>query len=152
MKKEYYLANKQKIKEYQRLNKESIDAQRRRYYNENKDYISNRHRKYYEENRESILEVKKQWRQQNTDKTNASRAKRRALKLQATPSWVDRDSLIGMYKLALMFNRTGIKLQVDHIVPLQSDTVCGLHCESNLQLLPATDNNSKGNRYWPDMW
>jgi hypothetical protein len=55
-----------------------------------------------------------------------------------------------MYQLATIFNRTGMNLQVDHIVPLQSDLVCGLHCEANLQLLPASDNISKGNRHWPD--
>lgn len=151
-KKEYYLRNKQKIQEYQRLNKHSIDSRRKTYLNENKEYISDRHRNYYDKNRDHILEVKKQWRLQNRDKANTSTAKRRALKLQATPSWVDHDIVSGMYELAVLFNNVGISMQVDHIVPLQSSLVCGLHCQDNLQLLLSSDNNSKGNRYWPDQW
>lgn len=151
-KKEYYLRNKQKIQEYQRLNKDSIDSRRKTYLNENKEYISDRHRNYYDKNRDHILEVKKQWRLQNKDKANTSTAKRRALKLQATPSWVDHDIVSGMYELAVLFNNVGMSMQVDHIVPLQSSLVCGLHCQDNLQLLLSSDNNSKGNRYWPDQW
>lgn len=43
-------------------------------------------------------------------------------------------------------------------MPLKNCVVCGeefkargLHCEDNLQILPALDNLSKGNRHWPDM-
>lgn len=45
----------------------------------------------------------------------------------------------------------GVKYQVDHVVPLQSRIVCGLHSHTNLQVIPANVNQSKGNRHWPDM-
>jgi hypothetical protein len=42
-------------------------------------------------------------------------------------------------------------LEVDHIVPITSSVVCGLHCIDNFQMLTREDNASKGNRHWPDM-
>jgi hypothetical protein len=40
---------------------------------------------------------------------------------------------------------------VDHIIPLKSDFVCGLHCHTNLRVITAEENKAKNNRYWPDM-
>lgn len=41
---------------------------------------------------------------------------------------------------------TGIPHQVDHIVPLQSKIVCGLHVEHNLRVITATENARKKNK------
>lgn len=79
-------------------------------------------------------------------------AKRKAAKIQATPAWSN-DFFIGeIYELAKLRERmVGGRWHVDHIVPLQSVIVCGLHVESNLQVIPGPRNESKGNRHWPDM-
>ena len=42
-------------------------------------------------------------------------------------------------------------MHVDHIVPLNSPIVCGLHNEFNLQIIPPATNYHKSNNYWPDM-
>jgi hypothetical protein len=78
--------------------------------------------------------------------------KRRAAKLVATPGWADSEKMFDVYLAAMMKEyETGIPHHVDHIVPLVSDIVCGLHCEANLQVLTQYENLAKNNRVWPDM-
>lgn len=82
----------------------------------------------------------------------ASIKKRQLAKLGATPAWADQTKITAVYAEAQRLTElTGTKHDVDHVVPIQSRLVCGLHVEHNLQVLPATVNRSKGNRHWPDM-
>jgi hypothetical protein len=95
---------------------------------------------------------KKAWRENNKSKVNANNAKRRATKLQATPGWCEVEQIKELYTQSeVITEETGILHHVDHIVPLQSDIVSGLHCLANLQIIPAVDNLSKNNHHWPDM-
>lgn len=91
----------------------------------------------------------------NPDKRAASEAARRARKFRATPAWNNEfDSLIFAEAYALAKARekaTRIKWHVDHIVPLRSRVVCGLHTGHNIQVMLAFGNQSKGNRVWPNM-
>jgi len=82
----------------------------------------------------------------------AYEAQRRASELKATPSWADQEKIAEMYE-AREFAEDffGAPIDVDHVVPLVSRRVCGLHCEQNLQLLSKRENIRKGNRVWPDM-
>lgn len=85
----------------------------------------------------------------------AANAKRRAAKYQAIPSWYGELDELVMQEAADLAKRrkaaTGFKWHTDHIVPLCSKLVCGLHVYNNIQVIPAVLNHRKGNRFWPDM-
>lgn len=92
------------------------------------------------------------WRQNNRHKCNAAYKKYQANKLKATPKWANDFFIEEIYHLAqLRTKHLGVPHEVDHIVPLQSKRVCGLHCEANLRVIPASENRKKNNRRWPDM-
>jgi hypothetical protein len=93
-----------------------------------------------------------EWARNNSHKRSASQRRREILKFQATPLWGDEFVIEEIYHLSkLRSELTGVKWHVDHIVPINSEIVCGLHVESNLQVIPGILNISKGNRFWPDM-
>jgi hypothetical protein len=71
----------------------------------------------------------------------AREAKRRACKLQRTPTWADIDAIKRFY----IDCPEGY--HVDHILPLQGKLVSGFHVLSNLQYLTAHENLSKSNSF-----
>ena len=97
-------------------------------------------------NREHPTEKKAmnaKWARENRGRVTANVRKRQAIRLKATPPWADLSAIQAIYIEAA---RTG--KHVDHIIPLQHPRVCGLHVESNLQLLSPHENYVKRNR-WP---
>lgn len=119
------------------------------------------------ENRERANRTRREWAYRNLDKkrkssadykkrnpaaNNAQGAGYRAKRLQATPSWVEEFLIEEAYDLAQRRSKVfGFDWHVDHIVPLKSSLVCGLHVHNNLQVIPGKENASKNNRHWPDM-
>jgi hypothetical protein len=90
------------------------------------------------------------WRAANPHKVTAKQARRTAAQIQATPLWANQTAIAQYYLIANYLSaELHSPFQVDHVVPLQSRQVCGLHVETNLSLLPAAWNAKKGNRTWP---
>jgi hypothetical protein len=93
---------------------------------------------------------KKVWAKENSDKVLSNKAKRRSSEIKRTPSWLA-DShwfeIDCIYKYCASLRSIGLNFHVDHIVPLQGKLVSGLHTPWNLQVIHATENFSKGNKY-----
>ena len=84
------------------------------------------------------------------------RASRSILKTQAQPAWVDqphRSRINAIYALTQQLQElTGSVYHVDHIVPLHSTEVCGLHVWWNLQPLPEKTNIIKNDVFDPTIF
>lgn len=104
---------------------------------------------YRERNREICNERIREWKKRNPHAAVVYENKRRAAEIQAIPAWADLDAIAEIYKAA---RALGPGYHVDHIVPLIGKGVCGLHCEANLQAIPAAENLRKNRHRWPDMW
>lgn len=146
-------------------NAERERLRRRAKYQENIEQERAANREYQENNRDIVRAASKNWRERNPEKQKASTrnwlknnmaknaasaAKYHAAKLQRTPPWLTEDHLFyieSFYEHAAhLTETTGVQHNVDHIIPLQGETVSGLHVPWNLQVLTASENSSKGNR------
>lgn len=106
-------------------------------------------RKHKAANKQELAAKHAAWAKRNRGKRNATSAKHKAAKMRATPPWADLDQIAAIYDAAAEIQRrTGQRMHVDHIVPLQHPRVCGLHVAANLQILPGAENESKRNK-WP---
>lgn len=108
------------------------------------EYTHNYRAKHPEQYRAAL----KRWAEENPHRRRASKALRRALECCARPAWANPQRIAEIYREAELRSRqSGAEHHVDHIVPLNHPKVCGLHCEANLQVLVASENLRKGNRF-----
>lgn len=97
-------------------------------------------------NRDRVLAAKRRWKARNAAWAAAWARKRAARLHRATPWWLSPEQHAQMEAVYVEASRRGPDWHVDHIIPLNGKTVCGLHVPWNLQLLPAVENMRKGNR------
>lgn len=142
-------------KEYYEANKEHLLAKARDWAARNPLKRREIEAKYRGANTEKEIARCARWRANNPEKKYAAKARRRANARQAVPSWYGEFDEFVMEEandlIRLRNESTGISWHTDHVVPLQSQLVCGLHSWTNIGVIPGVENMRKGNRCWPGM-
>jgi len=145
--------------EWARGNEQRADYFRE--YNRRED-VKDRKNDWYQDNRAAVIdrastrpaeklrEYRNAWKVNNAVQVRADTKARRRKHREATPPWLTRkqkSELRQMYQIAsTMTKTTGEQYVVDHIVPLRSDEVCGLHVPWNLRVITQEDNLKKSNK------
>lgn len=118
------------------------------WYDNNRDHKREHFRQWRKAHADHVKQSYRTWAKANKARINALIAKRNAIKLNATPKWADQVAIRAIYKEATRMTAvTGIRHDVDHIVPLRHPCVCGLHVPANLQILTSDENKRKSNQF-----
>jgi hypothetical protein len=152
--KQFYAEHKDKCaeqkKRYYQKHRKATLLYAENYRESHSEDISRKGKLYYIEHKEEIIISTGEYRRTNPEKMKAHGAKYRGTKLNAIPSWFEKEAIDAVYSESISRSKSeGVDYHVDHIVPLQSKFVCGLHCLANLQLLTKSENSRKSNRHWP---
>ncbi len=123
------------------------DLRKKTYTFKNSEVVSKNKSDYRLKNKEKISAYMAWWRKEYSHKMCAYASKRRAILLGATPKWADKEKIERIYQQAALMNKLNpeMEYQVDHIIPLNGELVCGLHMHENMQILPAKQNQAKKN-------
>ena len=119
-------------------------------------------RRYYEKNKNMVLaraaarplaeqrRLRTEYKNRNLDTVRADTSVRRRRHREATPAWITKDERLKMRELYVQARKltelAGEPYVVDHIVPLISDVVCGLHVPWNLRVITRDENARKSNK------
>lgn len=117
---------------------------------------------YYERNKELVIArannrplearraAKAKHKATNPEYYNTLNNVRKRRHRNATPPWISKEQKSAMRELyvhaARMTETTGERYVVDHIVPLISPVVCGLHVPWNLRVITQEENLKKSNK------
>lgn len=118
----------------------------RAYYLTNKERKLERQARYNRENPRK--EYQSAYRQQNKEQMARYRIVRRTSEGRLfAPTPGHEAEMAGVYQFCSIFG-----FEVDHVVPLASPLVCGLHAPWNLQPLTRIENRRKSRKFDPVQW
>jgi len=119
-------------------------------------------RDYYERNREQVIARaaarpaeqrrlhREKYKAQNPELYKALTSVRKRRHKNATPRWITAEQKLAMREMYLQAQKitkiTGERYVVDHIIPLISPEVCGLHVPWNLRVITQDENLKKSNK------
>jgi 5-methylcytosine-specific restriction endonuclease McrA len=149
----------QNPEKYRKMKRNSLNNWR----NNNREYVRDQaalarklkpelHRKhsknYSLRNTEKIRIKNKKYKSQNPHLAAEHTMKRLIKKKQGSLDNYDKKSVEIIYKTCTKISKeTGVKHNVDHIIPLTHELVCGLHVPWNLQILTKSENVIKKNKW-----
>lgn len=118
---------------------------------ENPEKNAAQQRNYYARNSDIVRSKKREFNRNNPGYYNAINAKSHAKRIKRIPSFLTDSDWIEIdwaYEIAASKTlETGVKHEVDHIIPLCGKFVSGLHVPGNLRIITKKANQSKGNRF-----
>jgi len=119
----------------------------RRYYEKNKEAVKARANA---RPKEEVNQYKKKYKQENPELYKALVSVRKRRHRNATPAWITAEQKLAMREMYLQAQKltkiTGERYVVDHIIPLISPDVCGLHVPWNLRVITQEENLKKSNK------
>lgn len=157
----WYQENKERVLAYQAEyqaqphRKEADKKRQAKRYAENREEIQAA-RKFRLENdpeaKARLLDYFQRHYRQNKAYYNEKAQRRNRVQKGATPKWADLEAIRDVYREARWLSKvTGVRHEVDHIVPLTSDVVCGLHVVDNLRVVLGVVNRRKANKLVEDI-
>lgn len=145
---EWQRGNESRAEYFKKYNKrEDIKDQKNDWYQANRAAVIDRAKtRPYEETKE----YKKRWKENNQVWVRADTKARRRKHRDATPPWLttkQKSEIRQLYQIAITMSKTtGEQYVVDHVVPLRSPNVCGLHVPWNLRVITQKENLTKSNK------
>lgn len=154
--KKWVAAHPEKMRAYKDVyasvpeNQVKKNAQQRKARSDNRDAYNAKSRAYYAENKDRAYANARKWWLANPERVAQYKAERRAAHRNAffVPTEDDLFLVEEAYSLRDLRNKlTGKQWEVDHVIPLNNELVCGLHAWWNLQVIPMRANRSKHNTF-----
>lgn len=145
----WYAANKEKAKAWAEANKEKRKEQLRAWKAANPEKVKAQRLKSQAINKEATAARIKRY--HSTEKGKMSLAVHRDLYRkrvkEASLKMYDVKEMANIYRSCKLLSKTtGIKYEVDHIIPIVHEIVCGLHVSWNMQIMKKEENRKKSNK------